>query len=531
MTLKNQVSAFLENALSLKNITIEVPKDKSFGDFSTPVAFSLAKEYKKSPMLIAKDLCEKMQESDFFQEVGVLNGFINFRINHNTLNKYINDILENGFIPKEKTKDKILLEFVSANPTGPLHIGHARGAIIGEALSSIGKFVGYDIDTEYYVNDAGNQIALLGISLQIAYKEQISKIAVDTYPAEYYKGSHIDSTVLDIFNNLGKDIFKEENFKDLCLIAKDKMLCLIKDDLKSLDIKFDYFINESTMYDKLDSILNALKQNNAVYEKDEKLWLNSTKMGDEKDRVIIKEDKSPTYLAGDIIYHNEKFKRNYDKYINIWGADHHGYIARVKASIDYLGFDSNKLEIILSQMVALLQNGKPYKMSKRKGTFIYLKEVVDIVGKDALKLTFLSKKCDTHLEFDIQTLTNQDSSNPIFYIQYAHTRIFSLLQKTSFTKDEISNHEITHKLDKDARWLIVSSLMLPDVLENAFSQREINKFIDYLYLLASSLHSFYNQNKIIGSNEELDHLKILSLVAISIKTSLSLIGIQAKEKM
>ena len=362
------------------------------------------------------------------------------------MNKHITTILEEGFSPPPpKHPQKILLEFVSANPTGPLHIGHARGAILGEAIANIGLFLGHRIDKEYYINDAGNQIALLGQSLQIAYKpsengdiqESLQKSSQEP-PQDYYRGAYLTKAMEEIKQEYGQEIFTPMQFDKLCEIGKDKMMALVRSNLCQLGVSFDFFVSEKTIYKQADKIIERLKKHpKATYKKGDKLWIASSLLGDEKDRVILKDDGTPTYLAGDIIYHSDKFERHYDSYINIWGADHHGYIARVKASMEFLGYDKERLEIILSQMVSLLKDGLPYKMSKRKGTFILISDVLEDIDADELKFIFLSKKCDTHLEFDMAALSKQDASNPIFYIQYAHTRITSLFKKSTFSQVDV----------------------------------------------------------------------------------------------
>jgi len=260
------------------------------------------------------------------------------------------------------------------------------------------------------------------------------------------------------------------------------------------------------------------------------VWIRSSQMGDEKDRVVVREDGRPTYLAGDIIYHDDKFARGYDRYINIWGADHHGYIARVKAAIHFLGYDENKLEVLLAQMVSLLKGGEPYKMSKRAGNFILMSEVVEEIGADALRFIFLSKKCDTHLEFDVDALKQQDSSNPVFYINYAHARVNQLFEKSGKTPEEVL-HVRLDDLSEEGKTLLFQALLLPEVLEDAFESRQVQKMTEYLRTLAGSFHKFYNENRVVGSTEEEKFLKLFAVVAVSLRVGLGLLGIKAKDKM
>jgi arginyl-tRNA synthetase len=512
------------------DFSLEKPKDNSFGHYATPVAFSLAKTLRKSPMIIADELCQKFGESECFESVESVKGYINFKLSSSFLDKLASNALkEEDSFAKDSNSQKILLEYVSANPTGPLHIGHARGAVFGDTLYKIAKHLGYDIESEYYVNDAGNQIRLLGVSIFLSGQELLGKNP--TYPKEYYRGEYIIELAKEAMEEFGESIFDSKNsIEKLSTWGKDKMLGLIKQNLKDANIEFDHFVSEKELFALWDETLEKLKANDAVYEKDGKIWLKSTEFGDEKDRVVVREDGRATYLAGDIIYHNQKFERGYDHYINIWGADHHGYIARVKSAVKFLGYDENKLEVILSQMVSLLKGGQPYKMSKRAGNFILMSDIVKEIGSDALRFIFLTKKSDTHLEFDVDDLKKQDSSNPIYYVNYAHARINQLLQKSSFSKDEIVNTKLKD-MQEDEKNLLFNALLLNEVLNDAFNSRQLQKLSEYLKNLASLLHQFYNKHQIVGSEKEKEYLKVMLVVALSIRTGLKLMGIEAKYKM
>jgi arginyl-tRNA synthetase len=510
---------------------LEKPKDLSFGHYATPLAFSLAKELKKSPMIIADELCLKFSKSSVFESVTAIKGYLNFKLS----DEFLNDratvaIKENLEFAKGEKNETILLEYVSANPTGPMHIGHARGAVFGDTLAKIGEHLGYKITTEYYVNDAGNQIDMLGLSVYLAGVDKHTNKDVQ-WPEEYYRGEYIYELCDEAKEEFGEGIFlDEENVSKLSIWGKDKMLLLIKENLKMAGIEFQSFISEKELFKSWDASYEKLKAKNATYEKDGKIWLKSSEMEDEKDRVVVREDGRPTYLAGDIIYHDDKFQREYHRYINIWGADHHGYIARVKSAVHFLGYDEQKLEVILSQMVALLKGGEPYKMSKRAGNFILMSDVIDEIGSDALRFIFLTKKSDTHLEFDVELLKQQDSSNPIYYIQYAHARINQVFQKSEKSIDDVVNVELK-ELDEDSKNLLFSALLLPEILEDAFESRQLQKLTEYLRNLASSYHQFYNKHKVVGSENEDELLKLSSLVATSIRVGLALMGIEAKSKM
>lgn len=513
------------------DFVLEKPKDSLLGHYATPVAFSLAKEFKKAPKLIAQDFVSKFENIDIF-DTSAVNGYLNFTLKGKFLDDVATTALKNpsNFARGAKKDESILLEYVSANPTGPLHIGHVRGAVYGDTLARVGRHLSVDIKTEYYINDAGNQIDLLGISILLRGRDSILGKSVE-YPEQFYRGEYIDDLARDAFNEFGAEIFsKDENAIKLSEWGKEKMLRLIKQNLADANIFIENWVSEKSLYDKKDSTVAKLKSCGGIYNKDSKIWLKSSELGDEKDRVVIREDGRPTYLAGDIIYHNDKFERKFDRYINIWGADHHGYIARVKASIHFLGYDESCLEIILAQMVNLLKNGQAYKMSKRAGNFILMSDVVGEIGSDALRFIFISKKCDTPLEFDVDELKKDDSSNPIFYINYAHARIHQVFKKASKTPAQVIEADISN-LGNDALNLLFEALTLNEILEDAFYSRQLQKIPDYLKSLAASFHKFYNENKVIGSPNEDALLKVMAVVALSIKTALSLMGIEAKEVM
>ncbi len=526
--MKQRVLSILQDELD-REVVLEKPRNRSFGHYATPIAFSLAKEFRKSPMLIADELASSFAKGEVFSEVESMKGYINFRLSEKFLDEYATWALHNSdqFATSDK-EQKILLEFVSANPTGPLHIGHARGAVYGDTLLRIGRHLGYNITAEYYVNDAGSQMNLLGLSLQLYAQEHLLSLDVK-YPDNYYRGEYLNDLAIEAQKQFGNTIFTDKDRQlELASWAKDRVLELIIKDLSELNIEFDTFVSEASLYEKWSDVESKLAT--GLYKKDEKLWLRSIEHGDEKDRVVVREDGRPTYLAGDIIYHCEKFKRDYDGYINIWGADHHGYMARVKSAIEHLGYDSSKLEIQLSQMVSLLKDGEPYKMSKRAGNVILMSEVVDEIGSDALRFIFASKKSDTALEFDVELLKKEDSSNPIFYINYAHARVQTLLSKSSFTKEQILSAAL-EDLNEDADSLLFESLLLPEVVEDAFETREVQKLPEYLKSLSAKLHKFYYDHRILGTDSELKYLKLLMVTALSIRTGLGLLGIKAKDRM
>lgn len=525
------IKKLIEDKLD-KQIVLEKPKDISLGHFATPIAFSLAKELRKSPIIIAQDLATLFTKDEIFEKVEAIKGFLNFTLSESFLEHKIDEVLalDEDFAKGESKNQSILLEYVSANPTGPLHIGHARGAILGDTLIRVGNYLGYDMTSEYYVNDAGSQMNLLGLSVYLAGREHLLNLEVQ-YPEQYYRGDYLIDIAKLCIEKYGKEVFEDESKqKELSLVAKDEVLKLIKQDMQDLGISFDNYISEKSLYNSWDETKKVLEDNDSIYKKDGKDWIRSTKLGDDVDRVVVRDNGIPTYLAGDIIYHKNKYDRKFDRYINIWGADHHGYITRVKAAIKFLGNDPETLEIILSQMVSLLKSGQPYKMSKRAGNVILMSDITKEIGADALRFIFLTKKSDTHLEFDIDTLKNQDSTNPIFYINYAHARINQLFKKANKTFEDVKNSSIKN-INQDTKNIVYEALLLPSILEEAFTKRDMQKVTDYLHSLSALTHRFYSEHKIIDSPDEQAYLKALSVVSLSIRTGLKVLGIKAKEVM
>ncbi|RDU65095.1 arginine--tRNA ligase [Helicobacter sp. MIT 14-3879] len=536
----HSIKDILDSALN-QNVLLEIPKDSKRGHFATPIAFILSKVYKRPPKEIARELIEKLSNIKEFSDIEEVNGFINITLSDDFLVKKTKEILENKdlFIKQDKDKKNILLEFVSANPTGPLHVGHARGAVFGDTLARIGRALGHRIITEYYINDAGSQIDMLGLSIFIVGRKILNEKIEDRealntrdnlkleYQDNYYKGEYIVDLAKEAIEKFGLDIFIDsKNIAILSSFGVKRMLDLIKLNLKNSNIEFDNFVSEKAISKDLSNVLEILQNNNALYEEDCKIWLKSSQKGDEKDRVVVRDSKEPTYLAGDIVYHYDKFKRNFDTYINIWGADHHGYIARIKASIDFLGYDSSKLEVLLSQMVSLLKAGKPYKMSKRAGNFILMQDVIDEIGSDVMRFIFITKKADTHLEFDVDML--KDENNPIYYINYANARIHTILSKSNLINKQSYNFS---NLDSMWKGLLVYAMLLPKVLESAFNERALQKLPEYLKSLSSKFHFCYNSSKIIGNELECEIIAILKIVSLSITKGLEFMGVIAKTKM
>lgn len=545
--MKEIVKAEISKILG-REVALEKPKDKALAHYAMPT-FSLAKELKKSPVAIASELAVKFEGSEIF-EVSAVNGYLNFKLTAKFLDAVSTAALKNGekFAGFEASrpinfagaqaknaensaeKESCFIEYISANPTGPLHIGHVRGAVFGDTLARIGRYLGHRILTEYYINDAGNQIDLLGVSISLWARKNLFGETV-SYPEKYYRGEYIETIAREVLEKFGKEIFYDEARNlELAQFGKDRVLEIIKKDLADVGIKIDNWASEKSFYGNLGATIEKLKRSGQMYEKDGATYIASTVLGDDNDRVVVRDDGRPTYLAGDIVYHDAKFGQNYDRYVNIWGADHHGYIARLKAAIHFLGYDESRLEVILMQMVSLLKDGKPYKMSKRAGNAVLMSDIAAEIGADALRFIFVSKANTSSLEFDVDELKREDSSNPIYYINYAHARVNQVFAKAGKTSTDVEAANLEN-LNDAAKNLLFEALELPEILRDSYASKQLHKIPDYLKSLAASFHKFYNENRVVGSEDEDALLKLFAVVALSLRTALGLLGIKAKERM
>ena len=520
------------------DFSVEIPKDKNHGDYSTNAAMRYAKILRKSPREIAENLSKTLQNSDIIEKIEIAGpGFINFFIRNDSLTKIISDILKNGenyFKSNIGGGTKIMVEYVSANPTGDLHLGHARGAAYGDTLTRILSFVGYDVLREYYVNDAGNQIEVLGNSLFERYKEalglpfDLSKIGYqgkDVIKLAHDIAAQDKNKWVDDDSIERKDYFKKVGTK----LELDK----IKKDLDLYRIHFDHYQSELDLYrsGKVENALKEVKKTPYTYELDGALWLKTTEFGDDKDRVLIKSDGSLTYFTPDISYHKDKFDRGYDKLIDILGADHHGYIARLKAGLKILGYNPDNLDIAIVQMVRLMENGEEVKMSKRTGNAVTIRELCEDVGVDVARYFFISKPIISHLDFDLGLARNQSNENPVYYIQYAYARMMSILRKN----DSFEIKDSYSLLNNEKEIQLIKHLgELKHVLEDVTKVKEVNIVANYAYRLAQLFHSFYNDLTVIDKDNEAltkERLSLVKACAITLKTTLGLLGIEAKESM
>lgn len=540
MSIKKELQQIIKASLDKININldepdiiIETPKDELHGNYSTNVSLILAKKLHKNPIEIANEIKNNIN-SKILEKIEVAPpGFINFYLTKDKLHEEINKIItENKSYGKNNTGNnlKINIEYVSANPTGILHIGHGRGATYGDNLSRIMSFCGYDVTREYYINDAGNQMNNLGISIKERYKEVCG--LEYSIPEDGYHGKEIITIANSIYESykdskLDADIefFKQEGLNVL--------MQQIKKDLDTFRVNFDVFTSEKSLYDRglVEKVLNSFKKNNECYVEDGALWLRTSNHGDEKDRVIVKNDGNYTYLLPDIAYHANKIDRGFDKLIDVLGSDHHGYVDRLKGSLEILGYDSSILDVKLLQMVRLLQNGEEIKISKRTGKTITLTDLIDEVGVNATRYFFASKSLDTQMDFDMSLAIKNSNENPVYYIEYANARITSILNNY---KQEIKPINNFHTITEPIAYTIMNKLLnFTDTVISASVKQQPHIICNYVYELATLFHSYYSSEKFITEDEEYtrERMALLKAIKIVINNSLNLIGIIPREQM
>ncbi len=536
MDIKEYIKNKIKNTLNIEcEINIEIPKDNKNGDYSSNIALKLAKELKNSPINIANDIKNKIQIDNTIEKIEIANpGFLNFFVNKNYLFDNLNKVLEeqeNYGKAKNKINKKINIEYVSANPTGILHLGHARGASYGDSLSRILKFAGYDVTREYYINDAGNQINNLGISIKERYKE-LCNLSFEL-PENGYHGKEIIEIATEIYDKYNTNKLDEslEFFKEFGL---NKLLDNIKKDLRDFRVEFDVWSSEKNLYKSgnVEKTLKELIEKNYTYKSDDAIFLKTTMFGDEKDRVLIKNDGSYTYLVPDIAYHNNKYQRGFDSIIDILGGDHHGYVARLKASMEMLGNDSSKIDIKLLQMVRLIQDGKEVKMSKRTGNAITIRELMDEVGVDATRYFYIAKSLDSQMDFDMDLAVKKSNENPVYYIQYAHARICSILENAKEKNINYANKYET--ISSESAYNILKKIYeFEDTLKLSAEKKLPHLIANYVYDLAALFHTYYAKEKILTDDIKYssERLSLIKAVQIIINNSLKLIGVSSPTKM
>lgn len=540
MTLKEGIQEAVKNAfeheLDLASIVIETPKNKDHGDFSSNVAMQLTKVLRQNPRIIAQSLIDHMNLGDQVSKIEIAGpGFINFTLSKDSFSSVIQEVLDKkeAFGTQQANGIKVNLEYVSANPTGSLHLGHARGAAWGDSCARIMKKAGYDVTREYYVNDAGNQITNLALSLNARYRQAHG---IET---EIGQDGYLGQDVKEKAEQLAKDYpnqYLEPTPENLQFFRKEGIrfeLDKIKKDLDHYRVHFDVWSSEQSIRDdgKVDVVLDTLKKEGYTYEKEGALWFETTKFNDDKDRVLKKSDGSYTYLVPDIAYHNDKYQRGYDVLVDFFGADHHGYIPRLKASMQALGNDPDHLYVDIIQMVRLVSDGQEVKMSKRLGNATTINELCESVGVDAARYFFVQRALDSHLDFDIELAKKKSNDNPVYYAQYAHARMCSIQKQVQGI--EIADHfeRLVHEKEID---LMKSLQEFNKVIIETAKTRQVHKMCHYIQNLASKFHSFYNACKVIDM-EDVDlssqRLALVKATQIVLANALDCIGVEAVESM
>lgn len=548
MNLKAGLSEALENAVKksgivseMPEIKIETPKDKANGDFSSNVAMTLTKQAKKNPRDIAASIIEHLDESAAsIKSVEIAGpGFINFFMDESSVAQVIPQVLEQGENFGRSTpevKEKVLIEFVSANPTGDLHIGHARNASVGDTLANIMDFAGHDVEREYYINDAGNQIDNLALSIDARYLEALGQELV--MPEDGYMGRDIQNIGQKIAKESPEliDTTKEDRIGMFRKLGVDYEMEKLKKDLDDFNVNFDNWFSETSLYEnkEVNAALDVMIENGYTFEADGALWLRTTDFGDDKDRVLRKSDGTYTYLMPDVAYHYDKVERGFEKLINIFGADHHGYIQRLKGSLGALGKDPGMLEIKIMQMVRLIENGEEVKMSKRTGKAVTLRELIDTIGVDACRYFLAMRSSDSHLDFDMDLAKSESSDNPVYYAQYAHARICSILRQAKESGYETDkNADVSVIMNEQALDLIKKMAAFPNIVKGSAHHRATHRIATYIQELASTFHKFYNAEKVLSDDEDKTKAYLLMIEAVrqTLQNALKLVGVSAPEKM
>lgn len=524
------------------NIHLETPKDKANGDFATNIAMQLTKLAKKPPRAIAEAILAHLTtEGTDIEKIEIAGpGFMNITVRKDFLASVVTATFEQGENYGRSIAgagEKVQVEFVSANPTGDLHLGHARGASVGDSLCNVLDFAGFDVSREYYINDAGNQINNLAYSLEARYKQALGMDA--EMPEDGYHGPDIIGIAGKLAEEFGATILDksdEERFKFFREHGLKLELAKLQNDLKNFRVEFDVWYSETSLYEngKIDVALDKLKANGHVFDEEGATWFRSTTFGDDKDRVLIKNDGSYTYLTPDIAYHEDKLRRGFDKLINIWGADHHGYIPRMKAAIEALGYDRGTLEVDIIQMVQLYKNGEKFKMSKRTGNAVTMRELVEEVGLDAVRYFFVKTAGDSHMDFDLDLAVSQSNENPVYYAQYAHARISSILRAANEQGFEASLENLNLLVAEKEEDVLKKVGAFPQIVADAAKHRTPHRIANYIQDLAAAFHSFYNAEKVLNQdNKELTEARLALITAVktTLANALKLIGVSAPEKM
>lgn len=526
---------------AIDSVGLSLPVNRDFGDYTTNVAMIAASKFKRNPRELAGVIKEAIEANAIFAAVEVAGpGFINLKLKPEMWTTVLAEIHEHkaSFGQSDFGQNqKVQVEFVSANPTGPLHVGHGRGAAVGDTLARILKAAGFDVQREYYINDVGNQMNTLGRSVLLRMR-QLDGQTIE-FPTDAYQGDYIKDLAAELKDqNPAILAMAEDEAVAVCRkYAGDAILSGIDADLKQFNVSFDHWFSEGSLYvdDKVAKTIDYLNGRDQLFEEDGALWFKTTAYGDDKDRVLRKQDGALTYFTPDIAYHKDKLDRGFMKIIDIWGADHHGYVPRMTAAIQALGAEKERFQALLIQLVSLVRDGEPVSMSTRSGEFVTLKDVVDEVGKDAARYFFMMRKCDAQLVFDLELAKKKSDENPVFYIQYAHARICSIIRNAAEQGLSVTDGlKHLNRLDgEDDQNLIKLMAGFPDMVAGSARDLEPHRVSFYVQELATAFHSFYNKNRVISDDRELSSARLALVDAVRqvIANALDLMGISAPEKM
>jgi arginyl-tRNA synthetase len=528
----------------IPEITLEVPAHTEHGDFSINVAMILARAEKKAPRQIAEAIVASLGDGDgMWDRIEIAGpGFINFYLTPRCWFGVLDEVYRQGELYGRTHTGcgrKVQVEFVSANPTGPLHIGHGRGAATGDAVAAVMSAAGYEVQREYYINDAGNQMLTLGRSLLLRYLELLGE-TVD-FPTDCYQGVYIVDLAREVYEREGarlRDLPEEDALRYFSEYGGGKIRDGIEDDLAAFGVHFDNWYSEQSLYDRqeVERGIALLQERGLTYEKDGAIWFRTTDYGDDKDRVLVRSNGATTYFASDVAYHKEKFERGFDIVIDVWGADHHGYVPRMKAVLAGLERNPEDLQIILVQLVNLLREGQQVAMSTRSGEFVTLREVIDEVGRDACRFFFLMRRSDSQLDFDLELAKKQSNENPVFYVQYAHARVCSInrnAEEQGMTMPGLGQVDLDCLTIEDELVLVKLLSRYPEVIDGAAAQFEPHRIVFYLQELSARFHSYYNKGRVLIEDPEVSRarLYLINCVRIVLHNALVLLGVSAPERM
>lgn len=526
-------------------VRLERPRQEGHGDWATNIAMQLSKPFGVKPRDLAEDIIAKLPKDSVIDRAEVAGpGFMNFTLSANWVTETVKNAIEKGDDYGRSNIGggrRIQVEFVSANPTGPLHMGHGRGAAVGDITASLLDFAGYNVEREYYINDAGLQMELLGKSAQARYFEALGRAEEAPMPEDGYHGDYMSDIAKSYVEKYGDSLAQKPLEETLPFFSEETgrlVLELIKKDLEDFGVKFDVWFSEKSLYDDnlVEPAMQALKERDYAYEDEGALWFRSTMFGDDKDRVLIRSNGMPTYFTSDVAYLKNKYDRGFEKNIYVWGADHHGYVPRLKSVNKAFGFPDDGIDVLLIQMVNLLRDGKPVQMSKRAGTIVTLREIMDEVGRDAARFFFVIRRCDSTVDFDLELAKKASSENPVFYIQYAHARICSIrrgLAARGIPMPTMEDFDVSLLTDPTEINIAKAVSRFPEEIMKAAEETAPHRLVYYATELAEAFHAFYNAQRVLGVEENVMKSRILLMEAarVTLKNALGILGVSAPEKM